>query len=382
MQSFTDPDFKKETKMKTAAPFPLNTDDLLSVRQLGAKGDGKTDDTAAIQTAIDQVAATSGGGVWVPPGVYAVGTLRIPSYVGLFATPTWSYHQNGGTQLLLNDPDAHCLLDLTGSYGARVSGLGLGGANLGSGVHGIFLDGSKHTQEDTLFIEHCRIAQFTGDGIHLDHVWGFTVRDCMVIFNDGDGLSFTHWDGWVHDCIFNNNKGWGIHGRPWNGSVTVVDNRIEWNWQGGVLIDRGNHFNINNNYIDRSGGPGIRIHCNAEEDREYGRTGTHTITGNLIYRSGARVEPESPDSAHIHLDYQAGLTVTGNVMTTGRNDSGKGTLSPAYGIRYSNLRCAIIKDNTLYHGATHGLVVDEGDNDESCIVRDNPGLLTPPVKED
>ena len=52
---------------------------VVSVKDKGAKGDGKTDDTAAIQAAIDQVAGT-GGTVLVPDGIYmidAAGKLRL-----------------------------------------------------------------------------------------------------------------------------------------------------------------------------------------------------------------------------------------------------------------------------------------------------------------
>ena len=49
----------------------------LSVRDYGARGDGKTRDTAAIQVAID--AATPGGIVDFPPGDYLSGTLRLRS---------------------------------------------------------------------------------------------------------------------------------------------------------------------------------------------------------------------------------------------------------------------------------------------------------------
>jgi hypothetical protein len=44
---------------------------VVNVKDRGAKGDGKTDDTAAIQKAIDAVADT-GGTVYVPDGVYMV----------------------------------------------------------------------------------------------------------------------------------------------------------------------------------------------------------------------------------------------------------------------------------------------------------------------
>lgn len=44
----------------------------VSVKQYGAVGDGVTDDTAAIQAAINYVAANRGGNVWFPAGIYKV----------------------------------------------------------------------------------------------------------------------------------------------------------------------------------------------------------------------------------------------------------------------------------------------------------------------
>src|ERR1700735_3988005 len=51
-------------------------DELLNARKLGAAGDGKTDDTLALQRAFD-AAAESSGGVLIPPGVYLTGELRV-----------------------------------------------------------------------------------------------------------------------------------------------------------------------------------------------------------------------------------------------------------------------------------------------------------------
>jgi len=48
----------------------------LNVRDYGAKGDGKSKDTGALQAAID-AAGRSGGTVYVPPGDYVSGTLRL-----------------------------------------------------------------------------------------------------------------------------------------------------------------------------------------------------------------------------------------------------------------------------------------------------------------
>jgi len=61
---------------------------ILNIAQFGAKGDGLTDSTAAIQTAID--AAGSGDTVWVPPGTFMINAL--PNVV----------HSSGGVLLKSN----------------------------------------------------------------------------------------------------------------------------------------------------------------------------------------------------------------------------------------------------------------------------------------
>lgn len=55
---------------------PMAERNTLNVRDFGAKGDGKTDDTKAIQKALDSAAATQGT-VFVPEGLYMSGELRM-----------------------------------------------------------------------------------------------------------------------------------------------------------------------------------------------------------------------------------------------------------------------------------------------------------------
>ena len=58
-----------------------------NVRHYGAKGDGATVDSPAINRAIDAAAMSGGGTVYFPPGVYVSYTLRLKSHVTLHLSP-------------------------------------------------------------------------------------------------------------------------------------------------------------------------------------------------------------------------------------------------------------------------------------------------------
>jgi hypothetical protein len=56
---------------------------VYNIRDYGAKGDGKTLDTAALQAAIDACAKDQGGTVLVPAGTFVIGTIELKSNVTL-----------------------------------------------------------------------------------------------------------------------------------------------------------------------------------------------------------------------------------------------------------------------------------------------------------
>ncbi len=60
-----------------------NTDRVFNVRDHGARGDGRTNDRVALQSALDTCAKAGGGTVRVPPGNYLSGALRMASGVTL-----------------------------------------------------------------------------------------------------------------------------------------------------------------------------------------------------------------------------------------------------------------------------------------------------------
>ncbi len=78
-----------ERPAKAAAPVKVATtnDDLgtrtYNIRTFGAKGDGTTVDTAALQAAIDACTRDGGGTVLVPAGTFVIGTTELKSNVTL-----------------------------------------------------------------------------------------------------------------------------------------------------------------------------------------------------------------------------------------------------------------------------------------------------------
>ncbi|HEY2621197.1 MAG TPA: glycosyl hydrolase family 28-related protein, partial [Acetobacteraceae bacterium] len=84
--------------------------DLRTPYDWGAKGDGTTDDTAALQAAFNQLGTEGGGRLYIPGSFRAVGALTVPASVEVYGdfTPTSqqytgsvSYFQVGGSKLIL-----------------------------------------------------------------------------------------------------------------------------------------------------------------------------------------------------------------------------------------------------------------------------------------
>ena len=150
-------------------PKDLPTDlrkPIVSVKKTGAVGDGLTDDTKAIQQAIDQLAANGGGTVYVPPGVYAINakkSIQLKSKVDMYMRDTL-------TELaaIPNDTTSYTVIMIADAMDVRLRGGKVKGERaqhtgtrgewgMGVGVHG----------SANIFISDIVISDCWGDGIYI-----------------------------------------------------------------------------------------------------------------------------------------------------------------------------------------------------------------------
>lgn len=335
---------------------------VFDITAFGAVGDGVTDCTAAIQNALD-LAGEVRGCVVAPPGVYLTGELTMRAHTRFEGKSAWSFRSNGASILKLRDGGARCLLDITGAFGSTISGISMDGGNLGENVHGVYLRWEKYnggSEEDTPAVEDCRIGNFSSDGVHLEHIWCFSVRHSMLHSNGGSGLYIDGWDAFIIDNWFTGNRNAGILGGPCVASVTATGNRVEWNKTAGFRFFGGDSVNVTGNFFDRSFGPAVWL----------GGAG-HTfydvsMTGNIFRRNGC---PDGMDfcseyeSSHVYLESVVNATLVGNVLKLGEGDGGGGTKSPDYGFVVTNSDCVVANANVMRNGSLRKNIVWDGRGD-------------------
>jgi len=342
---------------------------VFNVRDFGAKGDGKTSDTAAIQRAID-AAAKARGTVFFPDGVYPCAGLKAYPNVKLKGEAKWGYGISTGANLVLNDYSAECLLDITDAQNIRVSGLMLNAnRNPKSKTHGIMFgkEGKRRNHDtDTVTIEYCKIRGFGGHGICLRNVFVLIMRGCMINKNLGSGVDCSGCDFYVIDNVFGANGKYGFGGRVSSGMFT--HNRVEWNESYGLYLGNGGgYWNIVGNQFDHNHGAGVRLE----------NVWSAAITGNAFRRNGRNSAKlfEGANSANLVIQSK-GASVSGNVFMAGHTDGKKDYWTPKYGIYLSKCENCAVQANTMHHGFTEGEFFMAGEN-KGCEISGNTGSKHP-----
>jgi len=343
-------------------------DTRFNVRDFGAAGDGKAADSDAIQRALDAAGAVCGT-VWFPAGRYRCHDLRVPPNVTLLADPVWIFHcETVGAVLELDDPNAACLLNITGAFGVRVRGVVLKGIRkTPKPVHGIFLNNvAKWShKEDTFVFDDVKVMEFSGHGIYLNRIWLFIIRHSQCMNNAGDGMRIRGWDGFVTDNQFSGNGGNGFGCEECGATVMFTANRVEWNRGAGLALVSGDDWNVTGNSFDRNWGAGLSAIG----------TAVLAVTGNVFRRCGkdSNMLAEGEKSCQVRLENVRGLAMTGNTCLAGRDDGGKGLYTPQVGFILKGLSHSVISGNALYRGFMEKMIVDLGGHGPEFILKDNVG---------
>jgi len=217
-----------------------SADGIYNIRDFGAKGDGTTLDSPAINVTIDFCSSNGGGTVLIPPGIYLSGTIHLKSNM--------VFHIEAGATILgsnnLNDYQGTQDVERQGRsqwysaiiVGDKISNIEISGHGIidGNNVfnpdgeeemrgpHGIFFNKSENVTIRDIYVkdasnyahimEGCtngslRGVRVTGgwDGIDLFNCKNFLITDCR--FETGDDC--VAGGGWekvvVSNCTLNSN---------------------------------------------------------------------------------------------------------------------------------------------------------------------------------
>lgn len=203
------------------------TNDLLpfiSVKSYGAKGDGVTDDTNAIKSALNDLVPGVGGTIYFPTGTYIISeTILIGGNVTIYGDGVFNslikLAANSNCNIISNDEN-------TIMYYIKIHDIGLdGNAQNNTSGSGILLHNASDSQ-----IYNVRIANFKDDGIHFtanDYSLAPMIYNCFIRgkndYTTGSGIFC---DGAVTDVFINNvDIGWcgtaGINLSASNGSSII-----------------------------------------------------------------------------------------------------------------------------------------------------------------
>lgn len=157
----------------TSRALATRFDDVVNVKDYGATGDGVTDDTAAIQSAIAADTA-----VYFPEGTYIISSAIFAS------AAVTNLHLFGHGSATIKQVTAGTRgLDLRASQ-VTVEGLNIEGPTSGSSFvaneQGVFIFGLVGAKLEDCHVRNCRIYNWGNDGVYMAHCRESSVRFCNI----------------------------------------------------------------------------------------------------------------------------------------------------------------------------------------------------------
>ena len=213
----------------TAPRSPL----VVNVKDKGAKGDGRTDDTEAIQAAIDDVGGT-GGTVLVPSGTYMVDAVEKKRRLALKSDMTLKLDKGAILKAIPNNSRKYAVLSISDVSNVTVMGGTLEGDRTEhqgkAGEAGMGLRIERGAKDVT--VAGVTSRKMWGDGFYVEDAKNTKFCAVTADNNRRQGLSIVAADGvLVTDSIFSNTHGTrpsaGIDLEPDEPEQKIVNIRIQ-----------------------------------------------------------------------------------------------------------------------------------------------------------
>jgi hypothetical protein len=321
---------------------------LLSVTVCAAQqpvGDGKTDDTAAIQQLLDTQGSVK----------LAKGTYRLTKTLAVDLTKT-------GFAALSGDGTARLLMTAAGPA------LHFIGTHEGSAAPSTFTP-EVWANERTPMVDGIEIvgAHAEADGIEATGTMQITlsrvvVRECRHAVH----LTKRNRNVLISACHFYHNTGVGVFYDDVNlHQSNIVGSHISYNGGGGVVSRGGNVRNLHIGTCDIEGNHAAEgpPSANIELDSRGGSIGEVAVTGCTIQHTN-----KSPDSANIRI-IGAG-TAPSLLRRVGREHTREGNVTISanvfsdvqVNIEIRHARGVAITGNTFWEGFQHDLLVEDSEN--------------------
>ena len=300
-------------------PLPEYEGKRVNVMAYGAVGDGKTDDSKAIQMALDS--AMVGDTVYLPKGTYLVRSIRLVPNVHIVSDGVLKQPAELSAQFAVEQQ--HSPAPLFRAH--RVSN--------------IYLSVRAETVNEAIYASQCSNitianSEFTGDSTNQRSFPAVLWYDCNASRVVGTTISRY---GVARQTPSSYNPGTAIRVLSSNG-VTLSGNELHHNGENGIFIHDSGNVEIDGNTIHHNGMSGIQVAFNMAEkvsnyritnnrleynaadavdinNRAHGRVVdiNALIAGNQSYKNGFVNGESTPDGSGIGtLIGVTGVTLSGN----------------------------------------------------------------------